>query len=86
MCFGFPGSIFNDIFGHCIEQSVFIDAVIVAPWPFIHHTDCAHTWRMFRTYAMISCDHRCLPKLGGVPLGGGPHSVVCGGMTHMSSI
>ena len=77
MGFGFLG----DIFEHCIEQAVFIDAVVVAP-----STDCAHTRRMCGTYAVIRCDHRCRPKLGGVPLGGCPHSVVCGGATHMSSM
>ena len=86
MGFGFLGDIFDDIFEHCVEQAVIIDAVVVASWPFIHPTDCAHTSRMCWTYAVFSYDHRCLPKLGGAPLGGGPHSVVCGGTTHMSSM
>ena len=86
MGFGFLGSIFNDIFEHCIEQSVFIDAVVVAPWPFIHPTDCAHARRMCVTYAVIGRDHRCLPKLGGSLPIMGPHSADRGGTTHMSSM
>ena len=54
MGFGFLGDIFDDIFEHCIEQAVFIDAVVVASWPFIHPTDCAHTRRMCGTYAVMS--------------------------------
>ena len=30
----------GDVFEHCIEQAGFIDAVVVASWPFIHPTDC----------------------------------------------
>ena len=33
---------------------------------------------------MICCDHRCLPKLGGVLLGMGPHSVACGGTAYVA--
>ena len=43
MGFGFLGDIFEDIFEHCIEQAVCVDAVVVAPWPFINPTDWAHT-------------------------------------------
>ena len=81
------GVVFSgDIFEHCIEQTFFIDAVVIAIWPFIHPTDCAHARKMCWTYAVICRDHRCLPKLGGASPGIGPRSAVCGGTTHMSSM
>ena len=86
MGIGFFGDISDDILEHCIEQAVFIDAVVVAPWPFIPPADCAHTWKMCWTYSVIGRDHRCLPKLGGSLPIMGPHSIGRGGTTHMSSI
>ena len=81
------GVVFSgDIFEHCIEQCVLINAVVVVPWPFIHPTDCAHARKMCWTYGVICRDHRCLPKLAGSFLIMGPNAVVCGRTTHMSSM